>query len=318
MSSRIKTNKVAIVGTGMVGATIAYTLTIKGLAQELCLINKPLERAEGEAMELNHCLPFVPPMDIKAGGYELCADAQVVIIAAGLPQKEGESRLELCERNAVVTREIVRSIMEYNSNPILLLVTNPVDILTHVALDESGLPPERVIGSGTVLDTARFRYLVSDYCKVDARNVHGYVIGEHGDSEVLVWSRLNVAGVPFATYCDKFITNSSPRCNQDKIDNEVRNAAYEIIKRKKATFYAVSVAAARILEAILKDQGSYMSVSTLMQGQYGLEGVCLSLPSLVGSNGVSTILDSPLSPSEEEALLKSADTLRNTVKGIGL
>lgn len=308
---------VAIVGTGMVGTSIAYALIMKGLVQNLGLINRSPERAEGEAMDLKHCLPFVSPVNIRAGGFELCKDAQVVVITAGATQAEGETRLDLCGKNARIIKDIVQDILEHNPAPIILVVSNPVDVLTYVALRESGLPPERIIGSGTVLDTARFRSLVAEHCAVDTRNTHGYVIGEHGDSEVLVWSRLNIAGVLMNDYCGQACTRECPDDFRGDIDDKVRNAAYEIIKKKGATYYAVALAVVSILETVLKNHRSVLTVSSLMQGQYGISDVCLSLPSLLGSQGVENVLDSPLADNETRALRDSARVLRETLESIG-
>jgi L-lactate dehydrogenase len=308
---------VVIVGTGMVGTSIAYALIMKGLVQNLGLINRSPEKAEGEAMDLKHCLPFVSPVNIRAGGFELCKDAQVVVVTAGATQAEGETRLDLCGKNARIIKGIVQDILEYNPAPIILVVTNPVDVLTYVALRESGLPPERVIGSGTVLDTARFRSLVAEHCSLDTRNTHGYVIGEHGDSEVLVWSRLNIAGVLMNDYCGQACTRECPDDFRGDIDDNVRNAAYEIIKKKGATYYAVALAVVSILETVLKNHRSVLTVSSLMQGQYGISNVCLSLPSLLGSRGVENVLDSPLADNETHALRESARVLRETLESIG-
>ncbi|GAB6058003.1 L-lactate dehydrogenase [Desulfonatronum parangueonense] len=307
--------KVTIVGTGLVGMSYAYALTIKGLVRELGLINRTAARAEGEAMDLSHGLPFVKPMDIQAGGYELCRDAQIVVIAAGANQKEGETRLDLAKRNVKIVEDIVPQIMENNSNPILLMVSNPVDILTHVALKVSGLPPQRVISSGTVLDTMRFRHLLSEFYNVDPRNVHGYVIGEHGDSEVPVWSRVNIAGIPLDDYCES--CGKSIEARKKAIENDVRTAAYDVIERKQATYYAIGLAMIRITEAIVMNQHSVLTVGTLMQGEYGIKDVCLSLPSIVGAQGVDRVLANPLAESELNALLESARILREGLDSIG-
>ncbi|MGE4557422.1 MAG: L-lactate dehydrogenase [Desulfovibrionaceae bacterium] len=308
--------KVAVVGAGMVGATTAYSIISKGLVQELGLIDANPDRAMGEAMDLKHCLAFTDPVDIRAGGYELCKDAQIVIVTAGAAQKEGETRLDLCAKNSRIMRSIVREVMAHNPYPILLIVSNPVDVLTRAALEESGLPPERVIGSGTVLDTARFRFLIANHCRVDVRNVHGYVIGEHGDSEVFVWSRLNIGGVAFDQYCRDFCARAACGGVREEIEQDVRNSAYQIIQMKGATYYAVSLAVARIVKSILRNQRSVLTVSTQMRGQFGLQDVCLSLPCLVGSAGVEAVIDSPLGESEEAALLRSARTLKEAFDAI--
>ena len=307
--------KVAIVGTGLVGMSYAYALTIKGLVREIGLINRTAERAEGEAMDLSHGIPFVSPIDIRAGGYEMCRDAQIVVIAAGANQAEGETRLDLAKRNVKIVEDIVPKILEHNKNPILLVVSNPVDILTHVVEEVSGLPPERVIGSGTVLDTMRFRQLLSEFYNVDARNVHGYVIGEHGDSEVPVWSRVNIAGIPLAEYCKECRQPIEPKMKE--IEDDVRNAAYVVIKKKKATYYAIGLAMVRITEAVLLNQQSVLTVGTIIRGEYGIKDVSLSLPCVVGLNGISRILETPLAENEVSALLESAKVLREGLTSVG-
>lgn len=307
--------KVTIVGTGLVGMSYAYALCIKGLVREIGLINRTAARAEGEAMDLSQGLPFTKPIDIRAGGYEMCKDAHIVVIAAGANQEEGETRLDLARRNVKIVEDIVPKIMEHNPDAILLMVSNPVDILTQVALKVSGLPPGRVISSGTVLDTMRFRHLLSEYYDVDARNVHGYVIGEHGDSEVLVWSRVNIAGIPLMDYCQA--CGKSIEAKKQEIDDDVRNAAYHVIKRKQATYYAIGLAMVRITEAVLMNQNSVLTVGTLMQGEYGLRDVSLSLPCVVSAKGIEQVLANPLAQDEEQALRKSAQVLREGLDSVG-
>lgn len=307
--------KVTIVGTGLVGMSYAYALCIKGLVREIGLVNRSAAKAEGEAMDLSQGLPFTKPIDIRAGGYEMCKDAQIVVIAAGANQEEGETRLDLAKRNVKIVEDIVPKIMEHNPDAILLMVSNPVDILTQVALKVSGLPPRRVISSGTVLDTMRFRHLLSEYYDVDARNVHGYVIGEHGDSEVLVWSRVNIAGIPLMDYCEA--CGKSIEAKKQEIDDDVRNAAYHVIKRKQATYYAIGLAMVRITEAVLMNQNSVLTVGTLMQGEYGLQNVSLSLPCVVGAKGIERVLTNPLAEDEEQGLHKSAQVLREGLDSVG-
>ncbi len=307
--------KVTIIGTGMVGMSYAYALTIKGFVRELGLINRTPERAEGEAMDLCHCLPFVEPMDIKAGGYEMCRDAQIVVITAGAAQQEGETRLDLLHKNAGIIQDIIPKVLEQNPNPILLIASNPVDVLTYVALKVSGLPPSRVIGSGTVLDTMRFRYLISQYYNVDVRNVHGYILGEHGDSEVPVWSRVNIAGIPLSEYCT--ICGELVDSQKKEIESDVRNAAYHVIQKKDSTYYAIGLALVRITQAILMNQQSVLTVGTLVNGEYDIRDVCLSLPCIVGSNGISQVLANPMQQNEVEALQNSAAVLRKALDSIG-
>lgn len=308
-------SKVTLIGTGLVGMSYAYAATIKGTVREIGLINRTPEKAEGEAMDLSHGLPFAEPVDIRAGGYELCRDAQIVVIAAGSAQKEGENRLDLARRNVRIVEDIVPRIMEYNSHPILLMVSNPVDILSYVALRVSGLPPERVISSGTVLDTMRFRYLLSRFYDMDSRNVHGYVIGEHGDSEVPVWSRVNIAGISLMDWCRTCARSIHPK--KHEIEEDVRKAAYNVIEKKGSTYYAIALAMNRITEAVFKNQQSVLTVGTLMQGEYGIKDVCLSLPCVVGSKGVSQIFSNPLAEEEEKALRDSAGVLRKHLNALG-
>lgn len=308
-------NKVAIVGTGLVGMSYAYALTIKGIVREISLVNRTPEKAEGEAMDLSHGLPFTKPVDIRAGGYEKCRDARMVVIAAGASQKEGETRMDLAKRNVKIVEDIVPRIMEHNPNPILLMVSNPVDILTYVALKVSGLPPERVISSGTVLDTMRFRYLLSEFYNIDSRNVHGYVVGEHGDSEVLVWSRVNIAGISLMDWCKACSRSIHPK--MPEIEDDVRKAAYHVIEKKGATYYAIALAMNRITEAVFMNQQSVLTVGTLMNGEYGIEDVCLSLPCVVGSGGISHVFSNPLAEDEERALRDSASVLRKGLDSVG-
>ena len=245
--------KVAIIGVGNVGATFAYTMLLQGLVGEMVLIDIDRKRAEGEAMDLTHAMPLTHPTHIWVGDYEDCAGADVVVVAAGTSQRSGEKRLDLFRRNGAIFREIIPRITEHNQSAILLIATNPVDVLSYVAWKASGFPAQRVIGSGTVLDTARFRYLLSESLRVDPRNVHAYVVGEHGDSEVPLWSLANVAGMQFDEFClaEQCVLRDPQR---DLIARQVRDAAYEIIERKGATYYAVAVGLMRIVESILRDQ----------------------------------------------------------------
>lgn len=308
--------RVAIIGVGRVGATLAYTLLLKGAVGEIVLIDLDKDRAEGEAMDLGHAAPFSNPVRVWAGDYPDCAGAEIVIICAGVAQREGETRLDLVRRNAEVFKNVVPKITEYNKTGILIVATNPVDILSFVTWKLSGFPARRVIGSGTVLDTARFRYLLGNHLGVDPRNVHGYIIGEHGDSEVPVWSRTTVAGIPL----DEF--QMQPTCDcpteiRQRIFRSTRDAAYEIIKRKGATYYAVAAALTRIVESILSDQRSVLSVSTLVPTCYSLGELYLSLPTVVGKNGVERVLEMPLTEQEAQGLRNSARLLREVLSKLG-
>jgi L-lactate dehydrogenase len=310
-------NRVAVVGLGNVGASFAYALLLSGLAAEIVLIDLNHAKAEGEAMDLNHAVPFAKPTRIWAGTYEDCAGAAVTVIAAGANQKPGETRLDLVHKNAKIFSAIVPEIVKHNPNGIILVATNPVDVLTYVSYKISGLPAERVIGSGTILDTARFRYLLSQHFGVDARSVHAFIVGEHGDTEVPVWSMANIAGMRLADYCEAH----QIKCDQtdlDEIFRQTRDAAYEIIQRKGATYYAVAAGLMRIVEAILRDQSTVLSVSSLVSGQFGLNDVCLSLPTVVSHRGIERVLQLILSEDERVLLEKSASVLKSTIDLLGV
>lgn len=304
--------RVAIVGAGQVGSTFAYALLFSGVASEIVLVDFNRARAEGEAMDLNHTIPFTHPTRIRAGGYDDCTGAAVTIIAAGAGQKPGETRLDLLQRNAAVLSRIIPEVTRRNPEGILLIATNPVDVLTHVAWRFSGLPAERVIGSGTIVDTARFRYLLSEHFGVDPRSVHAFIIGEHGDSEVPVWSLANIAGMELRAFCT---AQGIPfdEAALSAIFHQTRDAAYEIIQRKGATYYAVAAGLVRIVEAILRDQSTVLSVSSLIEDYYGISGICLSLPTVVDRRGVDRVLRLELSPAEVASLRESAGILRATL-----
>ena len=308
--------KVAIVGTGMVGSSFAYTLLLSGIAAEIVLIDANHERAEGEAMDLNHAVPFAHPTKICAGDYSDCQGAALTVISAGVGQRPGESRLELVRRNADIFGQIVPKIAEANPEGIIVVATNPVDVLTHVTLKLAGLPPHRVFGSGTILDTARFRYTLSEHLGVDPRSVHAYIIGEHGDSEVPVWSLANVAGMRLPSFCAENGIPMGPE-TMDEIFRQTRDAAYEIIKRKGATYYAVAAGLMRLTEAILRDQHTVLSISSLVSDYYGIDDVCLSLPTVVGRRGIERVLRLDLSPHEARGVRKSAEVLRRTIESLG-
>ena len=312
-----KRDAVAIVGVGAVGATTAYALMNAGAASELILIGRDRDKVTGEVMDLNHGSSFVPPVRIRAGGYEDCADARVVIITAGVRQEPGESRMDLLERNLEVMSEIIPKVTAYNDDCIIIMVSNPVDALTFAALKKSGIPPGRVIGSGTLLDTSRFRYLLSENCRVATQNVHAYIIGEHGDSEIAAWSATNVAGMPFELFCQGCPCGCTLG-DKDEIFQSVKNAAYEIIEKKGATFYAIGLAVRRIVQAILRNENVVLTVSSLMDGQYGVSDVCLSLPSVVDESGVNRVLELQLNDQEVEEFRNSAEALRANLSRVGL
>ena len=309
--------RVAIVGAGNVGATAAYALALNGAASEIVLIDATRARAEGEAMDLNHAMPFMRPVRVWAGDYGDCNGADIVILAAGAGQRPGETRLDLLRRNMAVFQEIVPRICEQTREAILLIATNPVDVLTFAAWKMSGLPATRVIGSGTILDTARFRHLLSQHFGVDPRSVHAFIIGEHGDSEVAAWSLANIAGMKLDDYCR---LNDWTLSNDDKagIFRNTRMAAYEIISRKGATYYAIAAGLVRIVEAIIRNENSVLTISVLVQGKYGVEDVYLSLPSIVNRNGLDRVLHLPLDPLEEQSLRNSARLLSDALNSLTL
>jgi L-lactate dehydrogenase len=309
--------KCAIIGCGFVGSSSAFSLMQSGLFSEMVLIDANMDRAEGEAMDLSHGLPFGRPMEIYAGSYEDISDCGLVIVTAGANQKPGETRLDLVKRNVAIFKQIIPEIVKHNTECILLIVTNPVDILTYAALKLSGFPANRVIGSGTVLDTARLKYLVGRRLGVDSRSVHAFIIGEHGDSELAVWSSANVSGVELDHFCEQ---NGSfdHRAAMKQLYENVRDSAYEIIKKKGATYYGIAMAVRRIATCILRDEHSILPVSSLIQGHYGLNGLCMGVPSIVGSTGVEKIIDVNLSGEEQLELLRSADALKRVLASLEL
>ena len=309
--------KVAVVGAGRVGSTFAYTLAASGLVREIVVIDANRERAEGEAMDIAHAVPFFAPVSVKAGSLADAAGAAVTVVAAGAAQREGETRPALLRRNVEILRGIVSEVARANPQGLLLIATNPVDALTFAALRLSGLPPERVLGSGTVLDTARLRAELSAHYGVDARNVHAYVLGEHGDSELVAWSAASLANVQLHQYCD-LTGMSCTTADMDAIAVRVRDAAYEIIRRKGATNFAIAAALTRIIEAVVRDEASVLTVSSLIEGHYGIRGVCLSLPAIVDRSGVRRVLPIPLSDSELARLRASSDAVRAAIEAAGL
>lgn len=303
------TAKCTVIGAGFVGATSAFALMQSGLFSEIVLLDLNEKRAQGEAMDLNHGMPFAQPVKIYAGNYDDVAGADLVIIAAGANQKPGETRMDLAGKNIEVFRGIVGEIVKRNTSCILLVVTNPVDVLTYAALKFSGFPPGRVIGSGTVLDTARLKYLLGGHFGVDSRNIHAYILGEHGDTELAAWSSASVAGMPVATFCEQCgkCQNSE---NLGAIFDDVRTSAYRIIEGKGATYYAVALAVRRIAEAIMRDERSVLTVSGYVDGEYGLNDVCIGLPRIVGRQGLMPLPEMPLSQDEMEKLRASAEAIR--------
>ncbi|QPM91515.1 L-lactate dehydrogenase [Pseudooceanicola algae] len=303
--------KVGIVGTGMVGSAAAYALVLRGAAGEIALVDHNPALARAQAEDIAHAVPFVHPCQVHAGSYDALAGAGVVIIAAGVPQKPGESRLSLLGRNAEVFSDVISRVMQVAPDAVLLIASNPVDIMTEVALRASGLPPERVIGSGTVLDTARFRMLLGDHLGIAAESVHAYVLGEHGDSEVLAWSSARAGSESISDFADQ-IGAPLTEAVRARIDDAVRHAAYKIIEGKGATWYGIGAGLARLVQAIRDDQRAVLTVSMVVQDFQGVSDVALSLPRVVGATGIVETLIPHLTFSEMKALKASAETLKAT------
>ncbi|MGI6081702.1 MAG: L-lactate dehydrogenase [Limnochordia bacterium] len=317
MEPRCPGARVAVIGTGFVGSTYAYTAVLSGVVSELVLIDINKDKAEGDAMDLNHGLAFARPMRIWAGDYEDTADADVIVIAAGASQKSGETRLDLVRKNTAIFRDIIDRIVEHDPKGIILIATNPVDILTYATLKFSGLPSGRVIGSGTILDTARFRYLLGMYADVDPRSVHAYIVGEHGDSELAVWSLASIGPMPFDDFCWASGREYSEETVK-RIFEGVRDAAYTIIEKKGSTHYAIAMGLQRIVEAVLQDQHSVLSVSTLLDNYHGVSDICLGVPCIINRSGVDRALELPFSAEEEKAFQRSAATLKQVARSVGL
>ncbi|MCR5229186.1 MAG: L-lactate dehydrogenase [Solobacterium sp.] len=317
MSKPVNHRKVAVVGCGFVGSASAFALMSSGLFSEMVLLDVVHEKAEGEAMDISHGTSLASPMKIYAGDYDDIADASVIVVTAGANQKPGETRLDLIHKNISILSGIMKEIRERECGGILLMVANPVDILTYYAIKASGMPAGRVFGSGTVLDTARLRYLLGSKLDVDSRSVHAYVIGEHGDSEIVSWSNANVSGVPLA---DFFALRGYGVDDLEEtmktIADDVKNSAYEIIQRKRATYYGIAMSVRRICTAIVKDEKSVLPVSTMLNGAYGIDDAALSVPAIVGRNGVEGLVPVSLSEFERTALVESARVLKKNMEGI--
>ncbi len=311
----VNIKKVGIIGLGNVGASIAFHLVQKDLFSEMVLVDINKAKAEGEAMDLSHGLPYSSPMEIYSGEYKDLKDAAMIIITSGAAQKEGETRLDLINKNSKILKSVIDNLNEVGIEGILLIVSNPVDVLTHFAIKYSGLPKERVFGSGTVLDTARLKYLLAKKLNVDSRNVHTVIIGEHGDSELAVNSISNVSGIPLKEFYEmKGFDRFEDTMNQ--IDEDVRMSAYEIIKKKGATYYGIAMAVGKICQAVINDEKSMLPVSAELDGEYYLNDLALSVPCIVGKGGVEEILEMPLSVSERKQLQKSANEIKKVIKTI--
>ncbi|MCM3702685.1 L-lactate dehydrogenase [Paenibacillus macerans] len=308
MKTQLRSSRVVIIGTGAVGATTAYTLLLRERISELVLIDANKEKALGEALDMNHGLPFTGGVKLWAGDYSDCADADIIVIAAGASQRPGETRIDLLKRNAGIFDSIIQNIVKYNNHGIILVATNPVDILTYVTLKKSGFPSNRVIGSGTLLDSARFRYLIGQNKKINPRSIHAHIVGEHGDSEVPLWSLANVAGIGLEF-------NEQER---EEIFSSTKNAAYEIINAKGATSYAIALALDRIIVSILQNEGSVLNVSTLLTDYNGVSDVYLGVPSIVDRTGVRQVLDLQLGDAELTQFQASANKLKSEIAKLEL
>lgn len=315
MSREVNPRKAAVIGCGFVGSATAFTLMQSRLFSELVLLDVNMEKADGEAKDIAHGIPFAGQMKIYAGTYDDAADAAIIIITAGANQKPGETRLDLVQKNTAIYQSIIPEIVKRDFGGILLIVSNPVDILTYVALKLSGLPEKRVLGSGTVLDTARLKYALGEHLGVDSRSVHSFIIGEHGDSEIAAWSSTNVSGIPLNEFCE-MRGHFNHDAAMDAIAEKVKNSAYEIISKKQATYYGIAMSVKRICECIVRNERSILPVSAMMHGEYGIEDITLSMPAIVGIGGVETHVPIALSEEEAEKLEESAKKLKEVAKGL--
>ncbi|MFX1241810.1 MAG: L-lactate dehydrogenase [Promethearchaeota archaeon] len=310
--------KISIIGCGNVGVRYAYALIIKGIAREIVMVDIDRKRLEGEVMDLSHTAPYTSPVNIIPGDYEDIIESDIVVITAGKNQEPGETRLDLVNKNVDLFKSIIPKIQKYDSDAVYLIVSNPVDILSYVTYKVSGKPKNKVMGSGTTLDTARFRYLLAKYCKVNASNIHAYILGEHGDSEFAVWSSAMVGGAYIKNYCDmsNFVNPNDANKNFQTIFEEVRDSAYKIIERKGETSYGIGLTLARISQAIINDENSILPVSTLIEDFYGINDLFLSLPSIINKNGIQETLNIELSEEEIKNFKFSAKTIKEILKKI--
>ena len=314
----VKRRKVVVVGAGAVGSTFCYALAQSGLAEEVAVIDRNDNLVQGQVLDLVHGQAFFPTVSIRVGNPYDYADAQVVVITAGAAQRPGETRLQLLQKNAAIVRSIANDIVDQKSAGVILVASNPVDILTHVALKRAGYDRGRVIGSGTVLDSARFRHLLSTYCGVDIHNVHAYILGEHGDSEFAAWSMTHIAGMQIDKYCPICRRCADWAAERRQVEQNVRDSAYHIIEYKGATCFAIGLALVRITGAILRGERSVLTVSTSLDGEFGLRDVCLSVPSIVSESGVVKIIESQLPEHELAALTASASVLKKAIEQLDL
>ena len=313
----MKMQKAVMIGCGFVGSASVFALMQSGLFSEIALIDANPEKAEGEAMDISHGIPFARQMKIYAGDYDDVKDAGIVIVTAGANQQPGETRLDLVNKNVGIFKKIIPEIANRGFEGILLIVANPVDILTKVAIKLSGFPENRVIGSGTVLDTARLKYRLSEHLGVDSKSIHAFIVGEHGDSEIAVFSSANVSGIPLSQFCE-LRGHFEHRASEQEIAENVKNSAYDIIQRKRATYFGVAMAVKRICEVIVRNEKAILPVSTSMHGEYGIEDVVLSMPCVVGSDGIEVQVPVVLSEEEKDKLQESAKILKETISTLDI
>ncbi len=318
MSTTVNNRKVAIIGCGFVGSATAFALMESGLFSEMVLIDVDANRAEGEALDISHGTAFASPIEIYAGGYDDLADAGMVIITAGAAQKPGETRIDLVKKNVAIFKGILGEIRKRSFSGILLVVSNPVDILTYVSVKLSGLPESHVMGSGTVLDTGRLKHIIGEQLGVDPRNVHARILGEHGDSELIAWSSAHVAGIPLEDFYNMRVSDGSYEEFRRETSDLVKNSAYEIIKKKHATYYGIAMAIKRICGAVVRDEKSVLSVSNYMQGEYGISDIALSTPCVVGADGIEVRMPPSLNYREQEQLKESAQMLQDVARDLDL
>lgn len=312
--NKLNLRKVAVVGCGFVGSASAFALMQTGLFSEMVLVDVVKEKAVGEAMDISHGTALAHPMKIYAGDYEDIKDASVIVVTAGAAQKPGETRLDLIQKNVNIFASIMPEIKRIQPLGVMLVVSNPVDILTYVAQQMSGMPKNRVFGSGTVLDTSRLRYALSTKLNVDSRSVHAYVIGEHGDSEIVCWSNANISGVPLHDFFAlKGLGDIDFEKTQREIADDVKNCAYEIIARKHATYYGIAMSVCRLCTAIVRDEKAVLPVSVALNGSYGIDGICLSVPAIVGHDGIEGLVPVSMNEEERTRLLNSANILKETM-----
>ena len=312
-------NKITVIGSGNVGSTIAYTLTIMGLASEIVMIDVNEEKSLGEALDIRQGVPFCNPATIYAGSYADAAGSDIVVITSGMARKPGMSRLDLAQTNVDIIKSIADKIVPVAPDATYVIVSNPVDILTYVFLKHTGLPQERVIGSGTILDTARLRSRVSEYYSVNQKNVHAYVLGEHGDSSFVPWSIANISNVPIESYKNAVLTGADyPEFNKEEVENYMRKSGARVIQRKGATFYAVSISVCHVCQCLLSGIDTTLTVSTLLNGEYGIDDVCLSLLNVVGNKGAHNKIMLPLNDVEIAALHNSANVLKDLIKSLNI